>query len=83
MDKVQEIDLKDAQARLLAIIADAADGQSSIILRNGQPEAVVVNFADWLRLSGGGWFDRVCREVQPMPRTRPVRYDPPICEPEI
>lgn len=83
MDKSQEIDFTDTQARLAQIVADAAVGQSTIILRDGHPEAVVVSYADWLRISGAAWPVRVSREVPAMPYVRPVGYDPPLCEPEI
>lgn len=83
MDTTQEIDLSDAQAKLSAIVADAAVGRASVIIRDGHPEAVLVSFSEWQRLSMVPWFHRARRQVSGVSEDLPARYDRPICEPEI
>lgn len=48
---MQEIQLRDAKATLSAVIDQARKGEPSIITRHGRPEAVVLSFEDWERLS--------------------------------
>ena len=45
------IQLKDAKANLSAVVDQATRGKPSVITRHGKPEAVVLGFADWKRLS--------------------------------
>jgi prevent-host-death family protein len=44
---MQEIQLRDAKARLSAVIDQARQGEASIITRHGHPEAVVLSFEEW------------------------------------
>ncbi|MCF4127349.1 type II toxin-antitoxin system Phd/YefM family antitoxin [Methylobacterium sp. SyP6R] len=48
---MREIQLRDAKATLSAVVDDAVRGEPSIITRHGRPEAVVLSFAEWQRLS--------------------------------
>ncbi len=48
---MQEIQLKDAKANLSAVVDDALRGKPSLITRHGKPQAVVLAFEDWLKLS--------------------------------
>ncbi len=48
---VREIQLRDAKASLSAVIDDALRGEPALITRHGKPEAVILSFADWQRLS--------------------------------
>ncbi|WP_062220618.1 type II toxin-antitoxin system Phd/YefM family antitoxin [Aureimonas sp. D3] len=48
---MREIQLRDAKATLSAVVDDALRGEPSIITRHGEPEAVVLSFAEWKRLS--------------------------------
>ena len=48
---MRKIQLKDAKANLSAVVDQAMRGKPSIITRDGKPEAVVLGFADWERLS--------------------------------
>jgi prevent-host-death family protein len=48
---MREIQLRDAKATLSAVIDDAVRGEPAIITRHGRPEAVVLSFAEWQRLS--------------------------------
>lgn len=48
---MREIQLRDAKATLSAVVDDAVRGEPSIITRHGEPEAVILSFADWKKLS--------------------------------
>lgn len=48
---MQEIQLREAKATLSSVIDQARQGQPSIITRRGRPEAVVLSFEEWQRLS--------------------------------
>ena len=48
---MNEIQLRTAKATLSAVVDKARDGEPSVITRHGRPEAVVVGFQEWQRLS--------------------------------
>jgi len=48
---MKEIQLKDAKATLSAVVDQAVAGEPTIITRHGRKEAVLVSFAEWLRIS--------------------------------
>jgi prevent-host-death family protein len=48
---MRKIQLKDAKARLSAVIHDAVRGQAAVITRHGKSEAVVLGFREWERLA--------------------------------
>ena len=48
---MQHIQLRQAKATLSAVVDSARNGEPSIITRHGRPEAVVVSFEEWERLS--------------------------------
>lgn len=50
---MREVDLDDEEAVPPAVIDAAARGEASIITRHGKPEAVVISFEEWRRLSSG------------------------------
>jgi antitoxin Phd len=52
-------ELRDAKATLFAVVDDAAQGEPSIITRHGKPEAVVIGFREWQRLSSVPSFGRL------------------------
>jgi prevent-host-death family protein len=56
---VRRIQLKDAKAKLSAVVDLATRGKPSLITRHGKPEAVVLGFADWERLSRVPSFGRL------------------------
>jgi len=57
---MNEIQLKDAKAKLSAVIDDAINGHGAIITRHGRKEAVVISFQEFERLSKAvpsfGWL---------------------------
>ncbi|KQT57719.1 prevent-host-death protein [Methylobacterium sp. Leaf456] len=56
---MQEIQLREAKATLSSVIDQARQGQPSIITRRGRPEAVVLSFEEWQRLSQVPSFGRL------------------------
>jgi len=56
---MRKIQLKDAKANLSAVVDRATRGKPSLITRHGKPEAVVLGFADWERLSAVPSFGRL------------------------
>jgi len=56
---MRKIQLKDAKANLSAVVDQATRGKASVITRHGKPEAVVVGFAEWQRLSSVPTFGRL------------------------
>jgi len=56
---MREIQLKDAKARLSAVVDDAVRGEEFVITRHGHKEAVVVSWETWRRLSSVPSFVRL------------------------
>jgi prevent-host-death family protein len=56
---MRRIQLKDAKASLSAVVDRATRGKPSVITRHGKPEAVVLGYADWERLSHVPSFGRL------------------------
>ncbi len=59
--------LKDAEANLPEMVERAARGKPSVITRGDKPQAVVLSYAEWQRLSGlspDGW-DMASPPLQP------------------
>lgn len=48
---MREIQLRDAKASLSAVVDGAMRGEPAIITRHGKPEAVILSFEEWQRLS--------------------------------
>ena len=72
---MHEIQLRDAKATLSAVIDQAKQGEPSIITRHGRPEAVVLSFEEWQRLSHVPSFGRLLMEAPFEPGDLPVRQD--------
>ena len=71
---MQEIQLRDAKATLSAVVDQAQQGEPSIITRHGRPEAVVISFEEWQRLSQVPSFGRLLMEAQLEPEDVPDRH---------
>ncbi len=56
---MRKIQLKDAKANLSDVVDKATQGKPSVITRHGKPEAVVLGFADWERLSNVPSFGKL------------------------
>jgi antitoxin Phd len=70
---MREIQLRDAKATLSAVVDDAVQGAPSIITRHGKPEAVVIGFEEWQRLSSVPSFGRLLMSVPIEPGDLPER----------
>ncbi len=71
---MQEIQLRDAKATLSAVVDQARQGEPSIITRHGRPEAVVISFEEWQRLSQVPSLGRLLMEAQLDPEDVPNRH---------
>ena len=71
---MQEIQLRDAKATLSAVVDQARQGEPSIITRHGRPEAVIVSFEEWQRLSQVPSFGRLLMEASLEPEDVPDRH---------
>ena len=56
---MKEVQLRDAKATLSAVVDHAVEGEPVLITRHGKPEAVVVGYEDWKRLSAVPSFARL------------------------
>jgi prevent-host-death family protein len=80
---MREIPLKDAKATLSAVIDDAVRGEASIITRHGRPEAVVLGFEEWRRLSSVPSFGRLLMAAPIEPGDLPERDRSPLREVDL
>jgi antitoxin Phd len=80
---MREIQLRDAKATLSAVVDDAVRGEPSIITRHGRPEAVVVGFDEWKRLSSVPSFGRLLMAAPLAPDDLPERDRSPMREIEL
>jgi prevent-host-death family protein len=77
-DAMRKIQLKDAKAKLSTVVDQATRGKPSVITRHGKPEAVVLGFADWERLSDVPSFGRLLMSAPIEPRDLPARNRVPL-----
>src|SRR6478672_6004222 len=77
-DVMRKIQLKDAKANLSAVVDQATRGKPSVITRHGKPEAVVLGFADWERLSRVPSFGRLLMAAPLEPGDLPERNRGPM-----
>jgi prevent-host-death family protein len=75
---MRKIQLKDAKANLSAVVDQATQGKPSVITRHGKPEAVVLGYADWERLSHVPSFGRLLMAAPLAPGDLPERDRTPI-----
>src|SRR4051794_41273773 len=72
---MRKVQLRDAKANLSAVVDQAVRGKPSLITRHGKPEAVILGFADWQRLSKVPSFGRLLMagapEVGDLPKPDP------------
>ena len=80
---MREIQLRDAKATLSAVVDDAVRGEASIITRHGRPEAVVIGFEEWKRLSNVPSFGRLLMTAPLAPDDLPERDRSPMREIEL
>ena len=56
---MKNIQLRDAKANLSAVVDEATHGKPSVITRHGKPQAVVVGYDQWKKLSSAPSFGRL------------------------
>ena len=56
---MREVELRDARARLSALVEDAAEGRATVITRHGKPRAVIAGIDHWNRLREVPSFGRL------------------------
>ncbi len=78
-----DIQQREAEAALSAVIDDARRSQPSIITRHGEPAAVVLSFADWQRLSNVPSFGRLLMAAPFAPGDLPERSFSPLRGPGL
>ncbi len=74
---MHEIQLRDAKATLSAVVDQARQGEPSVITRHGRPQAVVLGFEEWQRLSRVPSFGRLLMEAPLEPENLPKRRGGP------
>jgi antitoxin Phd len=80
---LRKIQLKDAKAKLSAVVDQATRGKPSVITRHGKPEAVVLGFADWQRLSNVPSFGRLLMSAPLEQADLPERDRVPMRDPGL
>jgi prevent-host-death family protein len=75
---MREIQLRDAKARLSAVVDDAVRGEPAIITRHGKREAVILSFEEWERLSQVPSFGRLLMAASVSPSDLPARDLTPL-----
>jgi prevent-host-death family protein len=74
---VKNIQLRDAKANLSAVVNEATQGKPSVITRHGKPEAVVMGYAQWKKLSTAPSFGRLLMAAPLEPGDLPARSRKP------
>ena len=74
---MREIQLRDAKARLSAVVDEAVRGEPTIT-RHGKPEAVILSFKEWERLSQVSSFGRLLMSAPITPDDLPERDRTPL-----
>jgi prevent-host-death family protein len=80
---MREIQLRDAKATLSAVVDAAVRGEASVITRHGKPQAVVIGFDEWKRLSNVPSFGRLLMSAPVAPGDLPERDRSPLREIEL
>ncbi len=56
---MQQVQLREAKARLSALVDGAARGEAAVITRHGKPRAVILGIDEWNRLRKVPSFGRL------------------------
>jgi len=75
---MREIPLRDVKASLSAVVDKAIRGERTIITRHGKPEAVILSFKEWQRLSQVPSFGRLLMSAPIRPDDLPERDRTPL-----
>ncbi len=80
---MHEVQLREAKATLSAVIDKARQGEPSIITRHGKPEAVILSFEEWERLSRVPSFGRLLMAAPFEDGDLPARNATPMREVDL
>lgn len=80
---MREIQLRDAKAGLSAVVDEAMRGEAAVITRHGKPQAVILGFAQWERLSQAPSFGRLLMAAPIAPEDLPDRDASPLRDAEF
>lgn len=80
---MRELQLKDVKATLSAVVDQAVAGEPTIITRHGHPDAVVVSFEEWKRVSSVPSFGELLLAFPVGPEDLPARDKSPAREIEF
>lgn len=75
---MRERPLPDVEARLSAVIDDVVRGEPIIIAGHGRPQAVILGFAEWERLSCVPSFGRLLMAAPVQDGDLPERNASPL-----
>ena len=75
---MREIQLRDAKSNLSAVVDSAVEGHPSIITRHGKPQAVILGYEEWERLSQVPSFGRLLMSAPSGLEELPARDDAPL-----
>ena len=75
---MHEVQLRDAKANLSSVVDQAVRGEPTLITRRGKPEAVVLGFQEWQRLSQVPSFGRLLMSAPAGAEELPDRSDVPM-----
>jgi prevent-host-death family protein len=80
---MRKLQLREAKATLSAVVDNARRGEPSVITRHGRPEAVVISFEDWTRLSQVPSFARLLTSAPLEPGDLPDRDETSVRDPGL
>jgi antitoxin Phd len=75
---MKHVQLRDAKANLSAMVDEAVAGEPAVITRHGKPEAVILGFKEWERLSQVPSFGRLLMSAPLAPDDLPKRSRSPM-----
>ena len=80
---MKEVQLREAQATLSALVDDAARGNTSIITRDGKPTAVLLGIDEWNRVRQVPSFGSLLGSAPLEPDDLDPRDPTPLRDPDL
>lgn len=75
---MRQLQLGKVKATLSAVVDEAVEGEPTVITRHGKPEAVVVGFEQWKKLSSVPSFGELLTQFPLEPHELPERDRRPV-----
>ena len=73
MIAMRKVQLRDAKSGLSGLVDAAVDGRPAVITRHGRPEAVILGFTEYKKLSNVPSFGRLLMAAPVGPKDIPKR----------